>query len=1021
MVPVQLQLQNFLSYGTEAPPLDFGRFEVACLSGRNGQGKSALLDAMTWALFGEARKSSGKRKPDDELIRIGTRHMQVAFTFDLDGTRYRVQRDFQRSATGKTTNSNLEFQLYDPDAERFNPLTRGHQRDTQARIESTLGLDYHTFINSAFLLQGRSDEFTKKSPSQRKEILGRILNLSRYERLARKAHERWKAAKRRVARAEAEVQRLSAALEEAPAWNEEKAEVEAALAEKQAALAQLREAEQGLRTRVSDLEAKAREARALAQRLDALAQRRRQHEADAAELAEKIDRAQALLAQRDTIQANYERREALQKERNALDDRREVHRGLEKQLDRLNNERDRTERDLKHRLHTLVTEVKTGEAALNEWAATLAQRPEIERKHQAARQAEAERRRLAAVRDQREAATQRLTVIEKDLHAHRASLKATLSQREERLAALADALQRLPALRQQVATLEARDAERQEAQAQMQAVEEEGKALGAAIATLEGQIETHRAAQAEVRAERAAFRAATGDAEACPTCGTPLTDAHRARVEGTFAQQLEALEAKVEAAQAAVAERETERQALRQAYRAAQARRDAHADVPSALGRARAQVQALGEQQSARADLQAEAQALRQQIEHKTYGADLRAERTRLRETLAEMPFDADHYDAVQQRAARAESLRERLNDLDAIAARREERQKKVERARAEAERLRTRLADGTALGDLPARIQHTQQQLAAVDFDAPRLADVKRELAALADAGARMTALLNAQHNRDDWQAQRAKTHERAAATRQDEAALRTKRQALLAALDDRPALESELRATRADIEAAEAACSTLQTRLGHLTARLEQAAEHRAARTAARAERKEAVRQRTLYQHLKRAFGKHGIPSLIIEETIPEIEHRANDLLDRLTDGKMHVRLETLADKKSGGTKETLDIVLTDEQGQPRPYETFSGGESFRVNFALRIALAQLLAERSGVRVRTLVIDEGFGTQDEEGIQRLVEAINVIRDDFAKVLVVTHLQRLKHVFPVRIEVAKDPATGSSFELVGA
>ena len=76
MIPVSLKLQNFLSYGTAAPTLQFDTFHVACLSGRNGQGKSALLDAITWALWGEARKSSDSRKPDDELIRIGTRQME---------------------------------------------------------------------------------------------------------------------------------------------------------------------------------------------------------------------------------------------------------------------------------------------------------------------------------------------------------------------------------------------------------------------------------------------------------------------------------------------------------------------------------------------------------------------------------------------------------------------------------------------------------------------------------------------------------------------------------------------------------------------------------------------------------------------------------------------------------------------------------------------------------------------------------------------------------------------------------
>ena len=95
-------------------------------------------------------------------------------------------------------------------------------------------------------------------------------------------------------------------------------------------------------------------------------------------------------------------------------------------------------------------------------------------------------------------------------------------------------------------------------------------------------------------------------------------------------------------------------------------------------------------------------------------------------------------------------------------------------------------------------------------------------------------------------------------------------------------------------------------------------------------RAECTEAKHRRQIYKHLKGAFGRHGIPSLIIEQTLPYLEERANTLLDRLTDGRMHVKLETLKDRKTGGTKETLDIIITDEQGVARAYETFSGGEA-------------------------------------------------------------------------------------------
>jgi len=106
----------------------------------------------------------------------------------------------------------------------------------------------------------------------------------------------------------------------------------------------------------------------------------------------------------------------------------------------------------------------------------------------------------------------------------------------------------------------------------------------------------------------------------------------------------------------------------------------------------------------------------------------------------------------------------------------------------------------------------------------------------------------------------------------------------------------------------------------------------------------------------------------------------------------------------------RETLEIKIADELGT-RPYENYSGGEKFRVNFAIRIALSKLLARRAGAQLQTLVIDEGFGTQDARGRERLVEAINAIQDDFARVLVVTHIDELRDAFPARIEVSKAPS----------
>jgi len=173
---------------------------------------------------------------------------------------------------------------------------------------------------------------------------------------------------------------------------------------------------------------------------------------------------------------------------------------------------------------------------------------------------------------------------------------------------------------------------------------------------------------------------------------------------------------------------------------------------------------------------------------------------------------------------------------------------------------------------------------------------------------------------------------------------------------------------------------------------------------------EREEMSQQVARHKTLERAFGKDGVPALLIEQALPQIEAKANDLLDRLSNGTMSIRFATQAeykDKKRDDLKETLDILISDGAGL-RDYEMYSGGEAFRVNFAIRLALSEVLAGRKGARLQTLIIDEGFGSQDAQGRQRLIEAINLVKPDFAKILVITHLDELKDAFPTRIEVEK-------------
>src|SRR5581483_6791528 len=103
----------------------------------------------------------------------------------------------------------------------------------------------------------------------------------------------------------------------------------------------------------------------------------------------------------------------------------------------------------------------------------------------------------------------------------------------------------------------------------------------------------------------------------------------------------------------------------------------------------------------------------------------------------------------------------------------------------------------------------------------------------------------------------------------------------------------------------------------------------------------------------------------------------------------------------------RETLDIVIVTSAGE-RPYETFSGGERTRLNLALRIALARLLAHRRGAESRLLAIDEPEFL-DEAGVARLADVLRGLSGDFDRVLLVSHHPTLAASFDQTIAVVKD------------
>ncbi len=847
MIPRKLRLTNFLPYRNAE--LDFSGIHVACLSGENGAGKSSLLDAMTWALWGRARS-----RRDDDLIHQGQDEMEVDFSFLLGDDLYRVIR---KRRGGKRGVSLLEFQVHENG--RWRSLSESTIRATEEKIVRLLHLDYDTFVNSAFLRQGRADEFTVKTPAERKRVLGDILGLSIWEEYAERARARLKVVQDEARLNDLRLEEIERELARRPEYEAQEKEARREAAEWADRLRRLREAWQ-------EMERLRHEHRRLQEQQEEITARlaQVQRELDALmreqqERTERLDGYRALLAQAEEIEAGFAAyQEAVERER-ALG---------EKLL--------------------ALSELRERQIALEAEIAAARHQLELEK----------------------ERATQRVQALESRLVSP-------------------DILRRYDDLQGRLTSLNELRQQNEEAK----------RALGQQVLEMTELRTVNQALKQEmdVLKERIALLEEAG--AVCPLCRRPLTEEDRQRL---------------------LEEMRAEGKAKGDTYRANTARLKEIAE---------------------------EAKRLEERI---------RADEAR----LAELP-------RLEREAA---TLAERIRAAEEAA-------QELEAARADYEQVAAILAAGDYAHEARAALEEVRARQAALGYDAAAHGEARRAVRELQVYAERRERLAAARTGAEQEERELARVAE-ALRQRQEQAEaeqarlreLEAEGRALEERLQEAPRLEAELR----QVEEAEAQA---RQRLGAAQQRLAACDELERQKESRLRRRAELAHRESLYAELRTAFGVQGVPAMVIEAVVPEIEAEANRLLARMTGGRMHVRLETQREILSGEVRETLDIHIADELGE-RPYENYSGGEQFRVNFALRVALSRLLARRAGAQLQTLFIDEGFGSQDAQGRERMVEVIHAIQDEFACILVITHLEELRDAFPTRIEVTRT-AQGSVVSIV--
>ncbi len=908
MIPRRLALSGFLSY-LEPVEIDFTAIELACISGANGSGKSSLLDAITWVLFGMARKR------DDSLIHAKAKAAEVSLEFEYEGAVYRVMRLKPRDKTamlelhilqtadggqptaetedgGRKTEDrrrpNADSRPHTADrysrdkADReveedgqtkpgykessavigrrssvgiWKPLTERTLRETERRIQEVLRLDYETFVNASFFLQGKADQFTQQQPGDRKRILSNILGLEAWEGYRQKAVERRRAV-------EGEIANLNGRMEEIAAELSEEALRKARLAGLEADLKRL---SKGRAAQEAALESARRAAAVLAEQEKLVEALGRQVEAAGRQLVEM----EQLLASRQAEQQEYA---------------------------------------------GVLAEAEAIEAAYQAWQTTrqeLVAWDEI-----AGRFREQEKRREGP----------RLKIQEEKarLEAARSTLEA---QEREALTAGAEA----ESLQAQIMAAGAQQAEAEQRLAERKQVEE--TLITARQRQTEARAENPRLKDEMESLKERIDRLAAAEGATCPLCGQPLSESDRERLVTDLGRQGREMGDRYRENQKVLSQADGEVRQLEE------------------------QVRVLGEADGAlQRSLQLQAQL---------------GSRTEMLTNKREA-WLADGLPRLEQ------TRRALADESYAVAARHE-----LAEVDAELKAIGYEAAEHDRLRQLELVGREAEVQLRRLEAARAALQPLEREIGGLVAQREARQSEHTAQQS--DYQAA-ANQLETARAQTPD---LYAAELAVIEAQEQENQLRLEMGAARQKVAVLEG----LKQR-----------------QAAFEKEREAQGRLVGQYRQLERAFSKDGVPALLIEQALPQIEGKANEILDRLSGGNMTVHFVTQAsykDRKRDDLKETLDIQIRDGAGT-RDYEMFSGGEAFRVNFAIRLALSEVLAQRAGARLQTLVIDEGFGSQDTLGRQRLVEAINLVQADFAKVLVITHIDELKDAFPTRIEVEK-------------
>jgi DNA repair protein SbcC/Rad50 len=1011
MIPIHLSLKNFLSY-TEAS-LDFSGLHTACICGANGAGKSSLLEGITWAIWGKCRAVS-----EDDAISTGAMDVRVDFTFRMHSETYRIIRSRQRDGSG-----NLEFQI-ETSGDGFRTLTQRGIRSTQVLIDRYLKIDYDTFVNSAYLRQGKADEFMLKKPADRKQILADLLKLDRYEQLADRAKESAKQYK-----LQAEVLTDSLAGDRL-----QLAEIEGITQQRDAAQIEIDRLQQVQAVEEKELEGFkviVRQRETWQQQLNweqkrdrELVQAAIQIQADLLVATTDKNRLDELLNHADRIALDYQAYLDLQQQLEQLDRKFNTDRQAQSDRQKIQQQLDRQTQELQLSLGKNQAELALIIKQEQELVEVLATADTVrqgmaELKLCRQRLAELDRLQVQVLPLQKE----QLELTGK-IDRETAKVQAKLNElvlREQQIKVKTD---RQPQLVEQLKTLDANITKLDNQKVYQKRIEEKGLDKKGNLQRLDADARNYQRQLVEL--DRKLELLAVPDAS-CPLCDRALDEVHWQQILSNANTERENIEQQISATQEEHSRYSKEREQLLAEYRQLGQEINELKSLPEQRGKLQAQLDAIAELHLNLQEIAVEKDKIELEIESKSYASELQSQLEELVIQLATTQYSEQNHALAR-------------GDVDKL------RWAEIKQAKIkDAEQKQQQLIGQKS--ELTAKIGKTEQAISKLQADSDlriEIIELDKQIAALGYDRTEHDRVSTSLRQSQSIQLQ----YQEVQQAKQTQPQLLTKIE-LLEANDrqnlidrgqsqleiDRISLEFEKIPDNDDkIESIELQLSERRQQLdinlatlGSLSQQLTQLNNIQIQLQSQEELLNTYKQQQKIYDELGKAFGKNGIQALVIENILPQLEAESNQILSKLSNNQFHVQFITQKATKASRMKkasiknakfiDTLDIVIGDANGT-RSYETYSGGESFRINFSIRLALAKLLSQRAGTPLQMLIVDEGFGTQDREGCDRLIAAINAISADFACILAVTHMPQFREAFQTRIEVHKTK-NGSQLQVI--